>query len=118
MRTNDICQLSGYHRSHIAPLSPLKLLALAIYCCSSLALWAQTSSTGDATNSWTATTDSGTATLNPTHIVETHTQSGNRTLENQSLERRRPDGHFEPYQEIEKETVQLDATSVRTTTRT
>jgi hypothetical protein len=105
--------------SRIARLSQLLLLAVGTYFCSSLALWAQTSDsqTGDANTSWTATTDSQSGTPNPTRTIETHTQSGNRTLDKQSLQRRRADGQFEPYQDIEKETVQLDATSVRTITR-
>jgi len=56
--------------------------------------------------------------MNPTRTIESHTQSGNRTLDKQSLQRRGSDGQFEPYQDVEKETVQLDATSVRTITRT
>ena len=64
-----------------------------------------------------ATTDSQSGTPNPARTIETHTQSGNRTLDKQSLQRRGSDGQFEPYQDIEKETVHLDATSVRTTTR-
>jgi len=83
-------------------------------------LWAQTSDppSSDATNSWRATTESRSGDINPTRTVESHTQSGNRTLDKQSLQRRGPDGQFEPYQDVEKETVQLDATSVRTITRT
>src|SRR6202158_2108328 len=106
--------------SRIARSSQLILLAIGTYFCSSLAVWAQTSDsqTGDANTSWTATTDSQSGTVNPTHTVETHTQSGNRTLDKQSLQRRESDGHFEAYQDVEKETVQLDATSARTTTRT
>jgi hypothetical protein len=57
-------------------------------------------------------------TLNPTRIVETHTQDGARTIDKRSVEIRRLDGHFEPYLEIEKETVQVDTTTVRATTRT
>jgi hypothetical protein len=106
--------------SRIARLSELMLLAIGVYFGSSLALWAQTSDspTGGAANSWTATTESQSGSVNPTRTIESHTQSGNRTLDRQSLQRRGSDGHFEPYQDIEKETVQLDATSVRTTTRT
>jgi hypothetical protein len=113
---NDDCA----HASRIARLSQLMLLAIGAYFCSSLALWAQTSDspTGDATNSWTATTESQSAYVNPTRTIESHTQSGNRTLDKQSLQRRGSDGQFEPYQDIEKETVQLDASSVRTITRT
>jgi hypothetical protein len=39
-------------------------------------------------------------------------------VDNQSLERRGANGEFEPYQDIEKTTVQVNATTVRTTMRT
>jgi hypothetical protein len=96
------------------------LLAISAFFCSNLALWAQTSDsqTGDANKSWTATTESQSDNASPTRTTESHTQSGNRTLDMQSVQRRGSDGHFEPYQDIEKETVQVDATTVRTTTRT
>jgi len=90
------------------------------YFCSNLALWAQTSDsqTGDANQSWTTTTESHRDNVNPTRTIESHTQSGNRTLDKQAVQRLGSDGHFEPYQDIEKETVQVDAITVRTTTRT
>jgi hypothetical protein len=50
--------------------------------------------------------------------MKSHTQSGNRTLDNESIQRRGADGNFETYLDTEKETVQVDATTVRTTTRT
>jgi hypothetical protein len=106
--------------SRPAHLSRLMLLAIGAFFCSNLALWAQTSDskTGDANKSWTATTESQRDNVNPTRTIESHTQSGNRTLDKQSVQRRESDGHFEPYEDIEKETVQVDATTVRTTTRT
>ena len=96
------------------------LLAIGAYFCSNLALWAQTSDsqTGDANQSWTTTTESHRDNVNPTRTTESHTQSGNRTLDKQAVQRLGSDGHFEPYQDIEKETVQVDAITVRTTTRT
>jgi hypothetical protein len=95
------------------------LLAVGAYFCTSLALWAQTSdSKGDSNKSWTDTSESHSANANPTRTVESHTQSGNRTLDSQSIQRRASDGSFEPYQDIEKATVQVDSTTVRTTTRT
>src|SRR4029077_10413567 len=134
MPPTNISELNGYVRStgvgqqsstrsrtsRIARLSQIILLAIGIYFCSSPALWAQTSDsqTGDANTSWTATTESQNGNVNPTRTVDSHTQSGNRTLDKQSLQLRGSDGQFEPYQDVEKETVQLDATSVRTTTRT
>jgi hypothetical protein len=54
---------------------------------------------------------------NPTRTIENHSQSGNRTFDKQSIERL-SDGNYEPYLDIEKETVNLDANTVRTTTRT
>jgi len=106
--------------SRTARLSQLMLLAIAAYYCSGLVLWAQTSDsqTGDANKAWTDTTESQSDNVNPTRTIESHTQTGNRTLDKHSVEHRGFDGHFEPYQDIEKETVQLDATTVQTTTRT
>jgi len=133
VRTTNISERNGYGRStgvghqsstrsRTSPIARLSqiLLAIGISFCSSLALWAQTSdsTTGGAANSWTATTESQSGDVNPTRTIESHTQSGNRTLDKQSVERRGDDGQFEPYQDIEKETVRLDATSVRTITRT
>src|SRR6202171_569360 len=135
MRTKNICARPGQKQfgrvgrqcsgdspdaSRMARLGQLMLLAIGIYFCSSPALWAQTSDSQRevAPNSWSATTETQSGNINPTRTIESHTQSGNRTLDKQSLQRRGSDGHFEPYQDVEKETVQLDATSVRTTTRT
>jgi hypothetical protein len=96
------------------------LLAIAAYFCSNLPVWARTSDsqTGDANKSWTAATESQSDNINPTRTIESHTQTGNRTLDKQTVQRRGVDGKLEPYQDIEKETVQVDATTVRTTTRT
>jgi len=65
-----------------------------------------------------ATTESQSDNVNPTRITESHSQSGNRTVDKQSVQRRGSDGHFEPFQDIEKESVQVDAATVRTVTRT
>jgi hypothetical protein len=64
---------------------------------------------GDANKSWTATTESQSEHLNPTRTIESHTQGDNRTVDKQSLQRRGSDGKFEPYQDIEKESVQVNA---------
>jgi hypothetical protein len=66
----------------------------------------------------TATTESQSDNVNPIRTIESHTQSDNRTLDMQSVQRRGPDGQFEPYQDIEKETVRVYAATVRTTTHT
>lgn len=100
-------------------LAALFLLVVAEFYFSSTALWAQTSdSQGDANKSWSATTDLQNDGANPTRTVESHVQNGNRATDTQSLQRRDSDGNFAPYQDIEKTTVQVDANTVRTTTRT
>ena len=74
------------------------------------------------TKSWTATTDLKSDGLLPqripVRIIESHSQDGNRTLDKRSVEIRGSDGHFEPYQDIEKETLTVDASTVKNTMRT
>ncbi len=107
----------------LAIISRIVLLAIAAYFCSR-SLCAQTSNSQAADSSqsapanWTSTTESRDANEDPIRTIESHTQSGNRTLDDQSIQRRGSDGSFEPYQDIEKETVQVDATTVRTIART
>jgi len=109
-----------YRPSRAVRSVQLMLLAIGAYFCSSCALWAQTSDSqsDEANKSWTATSESRSSDTDPIRTIESHTQSGNRTLDKQSLQRRGADGHFEPYQDIEKETVQVDPSTVRTITRT
>jgi hypothetical protein len=101
-------------------LGQIPLFAIAACFCYGLALWAQTSDsqTADGNKSWTATTESQSANVNPTRVTESHAQSGNHTIDRQSVQRRGPNGHFEPFQDIEKESVQVNAATVRTVTRT
>jgi hypothetical protein len=107
-------------RSRAAGLSQLILLAIGVSLFSNVALWAQTSDsqTGDTNKSWAVSTESQGDNVNPTRTLESHTQSGNRTLDRQSVQRRGSDGKLEPYQDVEKEAVQVDVATVRTTTRT
>lgn len=101
-------------------LSQILLLAIGAYFCFGLALWGQTSDsqTADGNKSWTSTTESQSYNVNPTRATESHTQNGNRTVDKQSMQRRGSDGHFEPFRDIEKESLQVNADTVRTVTRT
>jgi hypothetical protein len=90
--------------------------ALYTFCAESLA--AQSSDSPSTPQSWTDTTDLHADGANPTRMVESHNQSGNRTVDHQSIERLGANGNYEPYQDIEKETVKVDANTVRTVTRT
>ena len=74
-------------------------------------LRAQTSGSGTAdepNKSWTATTDREDNNLRPTRIVESHSQSENGSIDQQSLQVRGFGGDFEPYQEIQKDTQKVD----------
>jgi hypothetical protein len=100
------------------------LVVIGAYCfCPSV--FAQTSDSPTAeepTKSWTATTDLKSDDLLPERIpvrtIESHSQNGNQTLDKRSVEIRGIDGHFEPYQDVERETLTIDASTVRTTMRT
>ena len=75
-------------------------------------------SSGDAGQSWTATTQQQLpSNLNPTRTSESHTQAGGRTVDNQSIETMGIDGHYSPYLDVQKETVKVDANTVRTIER-
>ncbi len=105
-------------------LPPVKLMSFTmsavLICVSPPSLSAQTfdAQGGDASKSWTTTTESPTSDTNPTRTTESHTRSGNRTVDSQSVERLGPNGHQEPYFDIDKESTQVDATTVRTVVRT
>jgi hypothetical protein len=106
-------------RTGLMRISPI-LVALALSVYSSRVVWAQTSDTQSdgAKTSRTDTTEAESPGVNPTRTTETHTQSGNRAVDSQSIQRLGPDGNFEPYQDVEKETVHVNATTVRTIIRT
>ncbi len=101
-------------------VSRFLFLVIAASLCLGLTVFAQATEApkSDAENkSWTTTTELNTNHVNPTRVIESHTENANRTVDKQSVQILRS-GHFEPYQDIEKETVQVDASTVRTTTRT
>src|ERR1700683_285317 len=76
-------------------------------------------STGSASQSWTATTQQQLpSNENPTRTSETHTESGGRTVDNLHTESMGMDGRYEPYLDVKKETVKVDASTVRTVERT
>ena len=75
-------------------------------------------SSDDSKQSWTATTQQQLpGNLNPTRTSETHTQAGGRTVDNQSIQAMGTDGHYSPYLDVQKETVKVDANTVRTIER-
>jgi len=96
------------------------ILAASVFVFFSAAIWAQTpvSPPSDANQSWTVTREFHTENALPTRTVKSHLQEGNRSVDKQSVEQLGFDGHFEPYQDTETESVQVNSTTVRTITRT
>ncbi len=98
--------------------SVLFVVATSILC-SNFALRAQNPDPqpSDATQSWTKISEShdGIGTM---RSVESHTKSGNRSLDTNSIEQRLADGRYEIYLESTTETVQVNPSAVRTITRT
>src|ERR1035437_1076634 len=93
--------------------------AVVLFCMLIPSLRAQTSGAqASESKSWTTTTESHTANTNPTRTTESHRQSGKDTVDSQSVERLGADGHYEPYFDIEKESVQVNDTTIRTVERT
>jgi len=73
-------------------------------------------SSGD--ESWTTTRENTAQNVNPSRTTESHTKSGNRTVDNRKLEVLGLNGRYEPFSETETETIQVDAMTTRTVVRT
>lgn len=95
-----------------------RILIVGAFCLLGSSLWAQNLDDSDGNKSWTSETEPQfSGSTNPIRTTESHSQSGNRTLETQSLERMGVDGHYEPYLIVERETVKVDSTTVKTVER-
>jgi hypothetical protein len=103
-------------RQWIAP-GRVAIMGISLLFARQSTSWAQ--GTGDSQDkSWTAVTTAGdTGAANPVRSRVTHSESGNRTTETQSLQRLNSDGNYEPYLDVEKETVKVNATTTRTVER-
>lgn len=100
----------------------LVVIGASCFCPSAFAQTPDSRTAEEPPKSWTATTDLKSDDLLPqripVRIIESHNQNGNRTLDERSVEIRGTDGHFEPYQDIENETLTVDASTVKNTIRT
>jgi hypothetical protein len=97
----------------------LAWFAVAILFCTFIpSLGAQTSDAQTSeSQSWTKTNESHTTNMNPTRTTESHEKSANGTVDHQTVERLGTEGHYEPYYDIEKESVKVNGTT-RTIERT
>ena len=68
--------------------------------------------------SWNATSQTAVSNVNPFRTAESHVKSGNRTVDKKTVEVLGPDGRYQPYYEVETETIQESPTVTRSIART
>lgn len=96
-------------------------LAAIIFVTSVVTLcFGQDASTSSPPQQWTSTSQqqSASGTMNPIRTRESHREENGRVVDKRTLERLGPDGRYVPYLQVEKETIQVDANTVRTVERT
>jgi hypothetical protein len=106
------------HRNLHTTLLLKSILAAALCILPTAFLHAQNPQQTGGEDSWTKTRDNTPQFANPSRTTESHTSSGNRTLDKQRIEVLGPNGTYQPASETETETVQVDATTTRTVVRT
>src|ERR1700747_1056115 len=94
------------------------IMTTAFFVGSAGCVQAQNSPQSGADESWTTTKDTAPQSANHSRTTESHTKSGNRTVDKQRMEFLGPNGGYQPAAETETETVQVDATTTRTVVRT
>jgi len=105
---------------HLSSLWSITTVLLVVWLLPPCTL-AQTQSSSDgsgADQSWTATTrQEMSGSLNPTRTTEAHVGSGGRVVDTRSIESMGMYGRYTPYLDLKKETVKVDANTVRTVER-
>lgn len=79
---------------------------------------AQDSQSNKGDESWTTTAESKTENTNPARTMESHSKSGNRSVDKQRVEVLGPDGHYQPDSDTETETIHVNDSTTRTVVRT
>jgi hypothetical protein len=94
--------------------------AFSLVLCISTAVCAkaQNAQPNTTADSGTSTTQTSVDDTSPVRTLDSHMKSGNRTVDKRRVELLGPDGQFQPDSDTEKETVQVDQTTMRTTVRT
>jgi len=94
--------------------------AFSLVLCISTAICgkAQNAQPNSTAESGTSTTQTSVDDTSPVRTLDSHVKSGNRTVDKRRVELLGPDGQFQPDSDTEKETVQVDQTTMRTTVRT
>lgn len=94
------------------------ILAVALCAASAACLPAQDQQQTSGDESWTKTSENAPQYANPSRTTESHSKSGNRTVDKQKVEVRGINGGYQPSSETETETIQVDPNTTRTIVRT
>jgi len=94
------------------------IITAALCVGSAVCVQAQNPQQSGGDESWTTTRDTTPQYANSSRTTESHTKSGNRTVDKQRMEFLGLNGGYKPMSETETETVQVDATTTRTVVRT
>src|SRR5580704_1905960 len=111
----------GAIKSSLRPLLKA-LIALALFFGAAASSQAQepqpTNTDGSSPSSSTSDTTQASMDTNPLRKSESHSTSGNRSVDTQRVEVLGTDGSYEPDYEIETETIRVNSTTTRTAVRT
>jgi hypothetical protein len=100
-----------------AKLLVKSMISVIVYVGSSVCAQAQEAQPNTTNESWTATTETSGGNPKASRTLESHTKSGDRSVDKQRVEVPGPNGGYQPYSETEKETIQVNATTTRTVER-
>ena len=109
--------LRGSNRSRLFHALVLAVGAFLCMCGIVLAETPDSQTPEEADKSWTVVTDLKRDNVVPARIIESHSHNGNQIVDKQSLQIAKYAGQFELYQDTETEILQVDASTVRITTR-
>jgi len=102
----------------VAPRLFKWMIFLTLCASSAVCVQAQDARSNNTDESWTATTQTSIDNANPLRTTESHTKSGNRSVDKQKVEVLGTDGGYRPDYEIETETIRVNDATTRTVVRT
>jgi hypothetical protein len=119
-RSNHMAFLKSEHHFSLAAIRLFVKPLLVIGLCVGpfVIARAQDSQSNKSDESWTTTAESKAENTNPARTMESHTKSGNRSVDKQRVEVLGPDGHYQPDSDTETETIHVNDSATRTVVRT
>jgi len=117
--SNNMAWSQLEHRVAASAAKFLVKSMISVIVCVGLAVGvqAQEAQPNNTNESWTAATETSGGNTNPSRTMESHTKSGDRSVDKQRVEVLGPNGGYQSDSEVEKETVQVNATMTRTVER-